>query len=90
MAIIKKTQTVYVCTERGRAYLTFSAAINAEAKAIIYKHYPKVFDSDDHCEFVDFDIQEARPDYYLRRFNQIVKILKHQVKREGDSNEDNL
>tara|TARA_R110002020_G_scaffold469406_1_gene694424 strand:- start:429 stop:701 length:273 start_codon:yes stop_codon:yes gene_type:complete len=90
MVIIKRSQPVYVCTERGRAYLTLDAAINAEAKAIIYKHYPKIFDSDDHCEFVDFDIQEARPEYYLRRFNQIVKILKHQVKCKGDNNEDNI
>lgn len=38
--IEKQQATVYYAPTRGRRYFTRSAAINAEARAIIKKHYP--------------------------------------------------
>ena len=73
--ISQQTSTVWYAPTRGRRYLSKKAAINAEAKAIIYAKYPPEPYEHDTGHSYNIDIDE--PERYLKMHRRISLKLKN-------------
>jgi len=77
-----QTTKVFFAPTKGRRYLTKRAAIHNEAVSIIYKYHPRISEVDEYegsyCTYPGehWDIREDKPEYFERRYNQLVKALK--------------
>lgn len=77
MSIEIQSTIAYLAPTRGRRYLTKKAAIHNEAKAIIYKHYPKEdYESDTGY---GFDIEIDRQEYYERKYKSLCRALSNKI-----------
>ena len=71
--IKKMNAVVYFAPTRGRRFLSKSAAISAEARAIIYKKYPiEPFEPDTGHRY---DIKFDEPSRYQVMHRRLSKIL---------------
>ena len=95
------TVKAYYSESAKRKYFSRTSAISAEARGIIYKHFPRVSESNEYegsyCTYVGehYDIAEESPDYFYRRHEQLCKAIRGRIKREkikriNDSAKDNL
>ena len=70
------TRTVYRSTTKGRSYLTKSAAITAEARALIVKKHPSEqadYDNIGRCTYGGFHWSSLpRSDVLFRRVRRLV------------------
>lgn len=77
--MIKTSQaTVYFAPTKGRRYLTKWGAIRAEARAIIYKHFPapeRILFADPAEIGGEFDIEIDAPERYQRYFKALCRAL---------------
>ena len=79
--IESKICKVFYAPTKGRRYFTKKAAIHNEARAIIYKHYPRenypCTCGSNYCDCgaESIDIFEDNPDYAQRKYNLLVKAL---------------
>lgn len=75
--ISKQISTVWYAPTRGRRYLSKKSAINAEAKAIIYKKYPPEPYEDDTGNCYNIDIDE--PERYMKMHRRLALKLKNSI-----------
>ncbi|HHZ68828.1 MAG TPA: hypothetical protein EYN67_12375 [Flavobacteriales bacterium] len=78
MSIEAQTAKVYFAPTKGRRYLTKGSAIHNEARAIIYKHYPREPYESDTGYFCD--IGETRPMYFTRKYKALCEALRNTIK----------
>lgn len=80
-----QTRTVYVARTKGRAYLTKSAAINAEARALIAKKHPSErseYDDMGRCTYGGFHWSSLpRSDVLFRRVRRLVARSGQQMEK---------
>ena len=72
--IEKQQATVFYAPKAGRRYFTKSAAIKAEAKAIIYAKYPR--ESFEPDTGYSFDIETDCPKRYAIMFRRMCRLVK--------------
>ena len=85
MAIQEQSTTVYYAPTKGRRYFSKSYAIKAEAKAIIYKHFPQINENGidwQEQSGESFDIEIHRQHYYEKRHAQLCRAIKNRMQRK--------
>lgn len=73
--IEKQQATVWLAPTKGRRYFTRKAAIKAEARALIFKKYPKEENHDEFRSWIDYDIEQAEPERYEKMHRRMCRIL---------------
>lgn len=81
--ITQTTAIVYYAPTKGRRYFSKSAAIHAEARAIIKKHYPDEKGCSGICVGCEYpgcgdlgwSLEEAQPDRYARYYRMLASAL---------------
>lgn len=82
--IERKQAVVYYAPTKGKRYLTKSAAIKAEARAIIKKHFP---DENSHscdqwcgwCNDPGWSLEVDQPERFKRYFENLKRALRNQL-----------
>jgi len=83
-----RVRKTYFAPTKGRSYLTKKAAIHNEAKAIIYKRFPPVHESDEYegstCIYAGehIDVRDDSSEWFWRRHAQLSRALKNKGKGE--------
>lgn len=73
--IQKQIATVWYAPTRGRRYFSKTAAISAEATALILKKYPlEPYEEDTGYSY---DIRVDDPDHFNKLHNRLCRILKN-------------
>jgi hypothetical protein len=81
--MIERQQAIaYYAPTRGRRYLTPAAAIKAEARAIINKHFPPEVPSPcgEHCGWCGdpgWSLEVDQPERYARYFAKLKRALRN-------------
>ena len=82
------TVKAYYSESAKRRFFSRSGAINAEARSIIYKHFPKIVEANEYegsyCTYVSerYDIAQERPHYFERRHSQLCRAIRSRMRKE--------
>lgn len=86
MSITKKQATVYYAPTKGRRYLSKTAAIRAEARAIIRKHVPDerpcrcTPELCGMCGDPGWSLEQDQPERHARYMRMLTKALRVTMK----------
>lgn len=88
MSVEAKTATVYYAPTKGRRYLSKAAAVRAEARAIIEKHFPSERGCSGVCAGCTYPgcgdpgwrLEEAEPERYMRHYKNLRRALMKRLK----------
>ncbi|AYW41564.1 hypothetical protein [Pseudomonas aeruginosa] len=76
MSIQTKAATIYFAPTARKSFITKRAAINAEARAIINKHFPIERGCSCGCGDPGWRLEEANPERFARYYRLLTVALK--------------
>lgn len=81
--MIERQQAIaYYAPTKGRRYFSKSAAINAEARAIIKKHFQEelpCYDEDCGCHSPGWCLEADQPERFKRFFDKLKRALRNRL-----------
>jgi hypothetical protein len=83
VSISKQTATVYYSQSKRRRYFTLKAAVQAEAKAMIFAKFPNEdcdYDGNGACTYGGYHFPTDDPERYEKLLNRLCRIIARQYR----------